>query len=210
MQHELSIGPTDPLAREGNLLGLPFQSESFDRITCSGVLSHVVDLEPALEELARVLRVGGRMVIEEENALSVHALGWEPLVRAIKRVLGVPLSARSRTQRGIEEWIDGGAGSGVLNRKLDPRFLERFLAARGLVLVARSALDLAPEEADHPLLGKIVRRANRWYVELEGPPALAARNEFVFEKRWAPLDARDQGQNASQSNATSTSARFSS
>jgi SAM-dependent methyltransferase len=46
-----------------DLMRLPFRSGSFDRIICSEVLEHIHDQEQALAELARVLRVGGRMAV---------------------------------------------------------------------------------------------------------------------------------------------------
>jgi hypothetical protein len=110
----------------------------------------------------------------------------------VKRVIGSPLGARSRTPRGVEEWIEDGRGGGILTRRIDARFLVRALANRGLVLVERFATELF--DFDAPAL----RLLNRWYVELGGPPSLALENLFVFEKR-------DHFQSVSQSKASSTS-----
>jgi ubiquinone/menaquinone biosynthesis C-methylase UbiE len=42
---------------------LPFADNSFDGITCGYVLEHLPDPRTGLEELARVLRAGGRMLL---------------------------------------------------------------------------------------------------------------------------------------------------
>lgn len=52
-----------------DLAQLPFADETFDRVTCGYVLEHLPDPEPGLEEIARVLRPGGRMFLltSEDN-----------------------------------------------------------------------------------------------------------------------------------------------
>lgn len=46
-----------------DLTRLPFESESFDCVTCGYVLEHLPDPEPGLREIARVLQPGGRMFL---------------------------------------------------------------------------------------------------------------------------------------------------
>ncbi len=50
-------------AVQGNAVGLPFESNSFDRVIASEVLEHVADDEAAFAELARVLIPGGRLAV---------------------------------------------------------------------------------------------------------------------------------------------------
>ncbi len=53
-----------------NATRLPFREESFDLILCRDVLHHVVDKAGVVEEILRVCRPHGRIVIMEPNGLS--------------------------------------------------------------------------------------------------------------------------------------------
>jgi ubiquinone/menaquinone biosynthesis C-methylase UbiE len=54
--------------RQGNLERLPFEDGEFDLVLCSQVIEHVLDGDAAIDELARVLRPGGTLVISTDNA----------------------------------------------------------------------------------------------------------------------------------------------
>jgi SAM-dependent methyltransferase len=69
---------------------IPFQTATFDRVLCSGVLYHVADCRTALAEMRRVLRPGGLAVIStnaadtmarlnELHADAARALGYMPM-----------------------------------------------------------------------------------------------------------------------------------
>jgi len=107
---------------QGSLLALPFPDGTFDHVSCWGVLMHIPDLETALEELARVLRPGGRMAIGENNGRSLHVQVWERILRTAKRALGRRVPPWDWTPRGLEEWREEDGG-GLMVRKLDPGFL---------------------------------------------------------------------------------------
>ncbi|MBN1946551.1 MAG: class I SAM-dependent methyltransferase [Bradymonadales bacterium] len=59
---------------------LPFEDESFDLVYSFKVLPHVRELERALDELARVTRPGGALLLEFYNPLSLRYL-----VKRLKR-----------------------------------------------------------------------------------------------------------------------------
>jgi ubiquinone/menaquinone biosynthesis C-methylase UbiE len=50
---------------EGDALALPFADASFTLVTCSAALHHMRDPRPALAEMARVCRPGGRIVVRD-------------------------------------------------------------------------------------------------------------------------------------------------
>jgi ubiquinone/menaquinone biosynthesis C-methylase UbiE len=54
---------------EADLHDLPLESDSVDVVVCAIALSHVPDLAPVLEELARVLRPGGHLVISDSRGI---------------------------------------------------------------------------------------------------------------------------------------------
>lgn len=53
----------EPVYTIADLTQLPFADESFDGVTCGYVLEHLPDPRLGLQEIARVLRPGGRMLL---------------------------------------------------------------------------------------------------------------------------------------------------
>jgi demethylmenaquinone methyltransferase/2-methoxy-6-polyprenyl-1,4-benzoquinol methylase len=58
----------------GDALHLPFKDESFDAVTISFGLRNVADTTQALEEMRRVTRPGGRLVIAEFSRIAIKAV----------------------------------------------------------------------------------------------------------------------------------------
>jgi SAM-dependent methyltransferase len=59
----------------GDLLAIPATDDEFDVIVCGLALSHLVDLDGAVRELARVLHPGGHMFLSVLHPFHAH-LGW--------------------------------------------------------------------------------------------------------------------------------------
>ena len=61
--------------RTGDLVDLPVASASVDVATCGLALTHLADPAPAIAELARVVRPGGRVVISDAHPIFVLIQG---------------------------------------------------------------------------------------------------------------------------------------
>ncbi len=60
--------------QHGPLAAHEFPADSFDIVVCTEVLEHVLDPEPILAEIARVIRPGGRVVITFPNDHLINGL----------------------------------------------------------------------------------------------------------------------------------------
>lgn len=68
-----------------NLESLPFPNEAFDSIICNAVIMHVKNEEAVIQELSRVLRPQGRLVLSINNLLSPFSLPTILYTKVIKR-----------------------------------------------------------------------------------------------------------------------------
>jgi SAM-dependent methyltransferase len=177
-------GMTDRIrVQRGDLLNLPFSDGTFDYVHCWGVLMHIPRLETALGELIRVLKPGGKLILMENNAGSLHVQAWERLIRLAKRILRRRLNERTLTPRGPEEWVVNGSG-GFLVRTSNIDFLVRFCQERGLRLVARFAGQFTELYTNLPrrALKRAVYKFNEFWFNSVRRPKLALGNVLVFEK----------------------------
>lgn len=85
----VSVDIASPLAmRHMDIRALSFEDEAFDWIFCYHVLEHIDDDMAALRELFRVLRPGGRAIIqvpiEVENTVERSSLGRDDQIRLLR------------------------------------------------------------------------------------------------------------------------------
>ena len=119
----------------GNVEALPYRDESFDVVTCCGsTLSFVDAPATALRELGRVLRPGGRLLLECEHRWSLD-LAWALLSALTRDSLGYGLSTaaawRQLTRRPREGCTVDYPGYGRL-RLFTRAELRVMLATAGL------------------------------------------------------------------------------
>lgn len=74
---------------------LPFPDESFDLVLCRDVLHHLPEREPALREMARVCRRGGRMIIIEPN-------GRNPVMSLQPRLIKAEAAIKQNSPASLE------------------------------------------------------------------------------------------------------------
>jgi demethylmenaquinone methyltransferase/2-methoxy-6-polyprenyl-1,4-benzoquinol methylase len=86
---------------------LPYRDASFDRVLSTYVLTSVADWRRALEELCRVLRPGGRLVVSDDRLPPGWFLGPGPMLGLLRREGWVDLhlevkAEMERRLRGVE------------------------------------------------------------------------------------------------------------
>lgn len=68
--------PTSPEVMTADLQAMPFEDASFDLVIANHVLEHVADDRAALAEIRRVLRIGGRAVLQTPYCAGLEGT-WE-------------------------------------------------------------------------------------------------------------------------------------
>ena len=162
--------------RREDLTALSLEDASFDAVICVGVLMHIPDVEKALQELVRVLRPGGYLIIAEANANAPETYAFRAYWRIARRNIRV-----ARKARGVEVWSETTAGP-LLSRKTSATWLMRFLGDRGMRLVTRTTGELTELYIYSGRIRKAVHRLNRLWFRLQGPPSLALGNYYLFRK----------------------------
>lgn len=105
----------------GSVLSLPFPDASFDVVLCTEVIEHTTDPRQAVEELSRVLRPSGILVVTVPN----HAWHW---------TVRLANALHLRPYRGYENWVRY-------------RELADWARAQGLVVVREFGFNLLPHTA---------------------------------------------------------------
>jgi malonyl-CoA O-methyltransferase len=93
----------------GSITALPFASQSFDAAYATESLEHAVDIEGAVDEICRVVKPGGRIVVIDKNAEHWGRLQtpeWERWFKPkeLERLLG--RHCRLVSSKPISYWED--------------------------------------------------------------------------------------------------------
>jgi 2-polyprenyl-6-hydroxyphenyl methylase/3-demethylubiquinone-9 3-methyltransferase len=110
---------------------LPFPASCFDVVVALEVLEHVPAVEPVLEEIARVLRSGGRLAIVGKNASALDARRpWLPslVLKWIDERRGFWMYPSGGPVR--ERWFWPGRMAGRLRRRFGPVRVTHLLTRR--------------------------------------------------------------------------------
>ncbi len=104
---------------------LPFEDHSFDVVTCSEALEQIADPSRAIQEMARVLKPEGRLLLSAPSRLG--EIMWDT---ALSPAVGAFKAARRLLKRGAQE----EAPFGEYYAALYPEELESALSNAGLVV----------------------------------------------------------------------------
>ncbi|MDW8280964.1 MAG: class I SAM-dependent methyltransferase, partial [Myxococcales bacterium] len=135
---------------QANITSIPFADDSFDVVCSFKVLAHVQDIHRALAELTRVLRPGGRLIVEFYNPYSLRYV-----VKRLKPP--TPISA-STTDEAVYTRYDSLTS------------IRRYLPASLQLEKVHGIRVLTPVSVVHslPLLGPVLRFTERWAASTPG------------------------------------------
>ena len=120
---ELARGRCQADIREASVTALPFPTASFDAVVSADVLYHVEDDEAALREFARVLRPGGRAVINvpaHRWLWSYHDVATHSKRRYTRKEVRAKLQAAGLTNITATHWNTLLLPLVIVRRKLMP------------------------------------------------------------------------------------------
>lgn len=169
--------------RKDNLLKLSFGDQTFDAVLLWGVLMHVPDIEHALSELDRVLKIGGSIVIYEGNVNSVDAM----LYRITKQFRKGSDASLRQTPAGIESWQTTSAGR-LMTRMTNMPWLLARLKRMGYRLESHTAGQFTElySSFSTPWVQGLFHRLNRFWFKAARTPVAAFGNIVIAEKTAAP------------------------
>lgn len=143
---------------------LPFPDGCFDYVHCRGVLMHIPDWQNALNELCRVTRPGGSIILLERNDRSLE----HHFVMLARRMFP-PRSVHRRTTSGSEFWSTTSAGNPFLVRTARVASIEETLRSRGFKAPTRIPISLVDIARVPPAMRALAIKANRLSLRMPIP-----------------------------------------
>ncbi len=143
---ENNVNNVEFLLTEGDTL--PFPDKSFDRLICSEVLEHVINVDPFLDELIRVVKVGGGVVFTVPN-LNNRGTLYKRIKDFFKPVPFIPITDFS--MEGIKKHGDAHV------RQFTLKTFSEFAEKHGLKVERLGGAAFV----DGPKIGPIIRIINK-------------------------------------------------
>ncbi len=161
--------------------GLSFPEATYDIVLCWGVLMHIPQIVPAIRELIRVTRPGGKILLCEGNLFGIDAV-TTMFSMAVKRAVGRASVRRVQfSEFGIEYWTETPAGH-LFIRHSRLGALARFFQAQGCQLRYRIAGEFTERYSLGGALGQLAHFWNRSWFAAGHIPYLAHGNLMIFER----------------------------
>ncbi|MEK6672302.1 MAG: class I SAM-dependent methyltransferase, partial [Nitrospirota bacterium] len=161
------------------ILSLSFGNGAFNYIFCWGVLMHIPDVEKAIAELARVLKPGGMLIIEEGNMNSLQSI----VLSIIRLLTGMKKAEFKRTSCGIERWKNTPSGP-LFVRQANIGWLIKTFEKEGLFVRKRIAAEFTELYRKVPFyfIERLIHFFNRFWFRYLNIPYPACENILIFQK----------------------------
>lgn len=144
LRHTRATAPSDVRVVQTDTQRLAFADRTFDVVTCRHAFHHYGDGRTAMEEMARVVRPGGRVVVTDtispddaEVAEAMHAIEslrdpshvcnrYAAQVVELMRQSGLAIerTVRTRTEQNFDSWCGRTGVSDAIRRQLWQSFTE--------------------------------------------------------------------------------------
>lgn len=162
-----------------DLLSLSFADGQFPNVLCWGVVMHIPDYDIALNELTRVVKPGGMLVLSEGNAYSLQSV----MLRLVKRLLRRQRAEVVRDEIGLQFWENSRSGR-LMTRQTDIPALVRAVERRGFRLEKRFAGQFTElyMTLSSPGLQRLIHTINDFWFGTIKSGRLAYGNLLVFRK----------------------------
>jgi 2-polyprenyl-3-methyl-5-hydroxy-6-metoxy-1,4-benzoquinol methylase len=167
-----------------DILNLSFPNDHFDLVLCWGVLMHIPEAQRAINELIRVTKPSGFIVLEEINQNAPEALLMRLAWSALKKNVTI-----SNTPRGYEQ-TSRFEGETLFWRHVNPDWLISQFEGCTCRLFRRDSSLLSETYIYIPSMfaKSAIHRLNRLWLRRVNLPRLAFHNVFIFRKN-EPLEA---------------------
>jgi ubiquinone/menaquinone biosynthesis C-methylase UbiE len=121
-------------AAQGDAESLAFPDATFDAVLSLGVLPWLASAERGIDEMARVLRPGGFVIVSADNRDALH------------RLVDPRLAPRLAPLRAVAKKIvgDRGADQPIIVKRHSHEDVEQMLQAAGLTIVTRATVGFGP------------------------------------------------------------------
>jgi ubiquinone/menaquinone biosynthesis C-methylase UbiE len=142
---------------------LPFENDSFDAVYSFGVLHHTPNTQKSIDEVHRVLKPGGRIVIMLYHKSSIHVYLGTPLYKISHKL-------KAGTRSLVEDWVRvyDGAENPLGKAYSKPELRKMFSRFRNLSFVACDPIRRKYPAAVNWLNQKLLSRQWGFWMVMKG------------------------------------------
>jgi len=162
-----------------DLLSLKFESDIFDAVLCWGVLMHIFEVEKALDNLCRVIKPDGYLILCEVSQYAPESLiAW-----VIKKIAPNNNDEIVKSRFGIDYWSDTQAGR-ILVRKSSIPSYTKYLDSKGFKKVGHIPGQFTQiyTRMGKNILKKMILRFNLFWFKYIKFPNLSREQILIFKK----------------------------